>query len=164
MTSNLAEWFSSQLTTSAAAFAWAVAQVPPERQQREPPAGLGPWPAARHVFHLLFQERELALPTMGLWLGQAFDAGAAPDEDVAWDSQAAVSDLLDQFRQVRADQLALLAQLPDTAWTETRPTAWGAPTLPWVVTQTLQQTAEHTHHVLSLALYWEAAPTQPRVL
>jgi hypothetical protein len=159
---NLGEWFKSQLATSADAFAWAVAQVPADRQQREPPNGLGAWTAARHVFHLLFYEREIALPAMRLWLGQSYDAAAAPDEDIAWDSKAASADLLEQFRQVRAEELALLADMPETAWTEERPTAWGKPTLQWVVTKTLQQTAEHTHLVLSLALYWEAAPAQPR--
>ena len=46
-----------------------------------------------------------------------FDAAAAPDEDVAWDSQASTANLLEQFRQVRAEQLALLAELPTKGYT-----------------------------------------------
>jgi hypothetical protein len=154
---NRSEWFQNQLSTGGTGFAWAIGQVLADRQRREPPAGLGHWSAARHVFHMLFYEREMALPSMNLWQGRSFDAATAPDEDVAWDSQAPVSEMLAQFNQVRAEQVALAAAMPDAAWDETRATIWGPMTLQWVVTKTLQHTAEHTHQVLSLALFWEAA-------
>jgi len=163
MTSNLTDWFNHHLDTSGAAFVWAVEQVPAERRQREPAAELGEWSAARHLFHMLFYEREMVLPTMRLWLGEAFDPAGAPDEDVAWDSQATVADMLDQFRQGRVEQLELLRSLPEAAWSETNETAWGEVTLKWLVTKTFQHTAEHTHHVLTLALFWEVVPAQPRL-
>ncbi|MBM2847059.1 MAG: hypothetical protein HW418_1, partial [Anaerolineales bacterium] len=49
----------------------------------------------------------------------------------------------------------------DALWEETRRAVWGPVTLRWVVTKTYQHTAEHTHDVLSLALYWDAVA--PRV-
>jgi len=168
MNSDPSEWFRNQLTVSGGGFAWAVGEVPAERQQREPPQreplhAPDQWSAARHVFHMLFYEREMVLPTMRLWLDRPFDAAAAPDEDVAWDSLAPVAEMLDQFRQVRAEQVDLLAEFPASAWSETRETVWGEVTLHWVVTKTYQHTAEHIHHVLNLALFWEVSPTQPRL-
>ena len=163
MNSDPSEWFRNQLIHSGASFAWAGGEVPAERQQREPPHTPGQWSAARHVFHMMFYEREMALPTMRLWLDQPFDAATAPDEDVAWDSLASVVEMLDQFRQVRAEQVDLLAEFPASAWNETRETVWGEVTLHWVVTKTYQHTAEHTHHVLNLALFWEVSPAQPRL-
>lgn len=160
---NDSAWFQTQLEASSAGFAWAVAQIPAERQDREPPAPLGPWSAARHVFHLLFQEREVALPNWRLWLGGSLNPDAVtPEEDIAWDSRAAVAGLLAQWQQGRAVLLALLPQFPEAAWDETRPALWGAVTLRWVVTKTYQHTAKHIHEVLSLALYWDSAEAQTR--
>jgi len=68
----------------------------------------------------------------------------------------AVESLLAQFREIRAEQIALLLKFDDALWEETRRAVWGPVTLRWVVTKTYQHTAEHTHDVLSLALYWDA--------
>jgi hypothetical protein len=159
---DLSAWFQTQLQAGGQGFAWAVAQVPPERQMRTPPPGLGEWSAARHAFHLLFYERELALPSMRAWLGQPFDRAELPDEDVAWDARAAVPDLLAQFEQVRAAQLEVLRGLPAGVWEAPRMAVWGEVPLRWVMTKTFQHTAEHTHNVLSLALYWDVVGGQPR--
>jgi hypothetical protein len=156
-------WFQTQLEASSAGFAWAVAQVPAERQEREPPAALGPWSAARHIFHLLFYEREVALPNWNLWLGHSLNLEAVvPDEDIAWDSRAAATALLAQWQEGRAALLALLPQFADSAWSETRPAVWGEVTLRWVVSKTYQHTAQHIHEVLALALDWDLAGAQPR--
>ena len=156
-------WFQTQLEASSAGFAWTVAQVPADRQDREPPAPLGAWSAARHVFHMLFYEREVALPNWGLWLGRNLNLDAVvPDEDIAWDSQAPVAGLLAQWQQGRAALLALLPQFAEAAWDETRPAVWGAVTLRWVVSKTYQHTAQHLHEVLALALDWDAAEAQAR--
>jgi len=160
---NDSAWFQTQLAASSAGLAWAVAQVPADRQDREPPAPLGQWSAARHVFHLLFYEREVALPNWNLWLGQALNLEAVvPDEDIAWDSQAPMAALLAQWQAGRAALLALLPQFSDAAWDETRPSVWGDVTLRWVVTENYQHTAQHLHEVLSLALFWDTAEAQAR--
>jgi hypothetical protein len=159
---NDTTWFQTQLQAGAESFAWAVSQVPAERQLRAPPAPLGDWTLARHVFHLLFYEREVALPHMCLWLGQAMDRAGAPDEDVAWDARAPVGELLEQFQQGRAAQIALLGQVPESAWLQPRGTLWGDQTLHWVMTKTYQHTAEHLHEVLSLALFWDAVEARHR--
>jgi len=76
-------WFQTQLEASSAGFAWAVAQIPAGREDREPPAPLGVWSAARHVFHMLFYEREVALPNWGLWLGRSLNLEAVVPAGVA---------------------------------------------------------------------------------
>lgn len=156
-------WFLTHLQAGAESVAWAVSQVPAERQLRQPPGGLGDWTLARHVFHLLFYEREVALPAMRLWLDEPSPSrGVEPDEDVAWDPQAPVDGLLEEFQHGRAAQLALLPQLPETAWDEPRATRWGERTLHWVMTKTVQHTAEHLHDILSLALFWDAVEAHHR--
>jgi hypothetical protein len=155
-------WFQTQLRAGAEGFAWAVSQVPAERRLRAPPEGLGEWTLARHVFHLLFYEREVALPSMRLWLGETPKRAAGPDEDVAWDPRAPVDGLLAEFQHGRAAQIELLPQLPATAWGEPRATRWGDQTLHWVMTKTYQHTAEHLHDVLSLALFWDAVEAYHR--
>jgi hypothetical protein len=155
-------WFQTQLQAGAEGFAWAVSQVPAERQTRTPPAGLSEWTVARHVFHLMFYEREVALPSMRQWLGQALDEASVPDEDVAWDARALVAELLEQFQHGRAAQVALLGQMPAGAWDEPKATLWGQRSLHWVMTKTYQHTAEHVHNVLSLALFWDAVEAYQR--
>jgi hypothetical protein len=160
---NDSVWFQTQLEASSAGFAWAVAQVPAERQDREPPAPLGAWSAARHIFHMLFYEREVALPNWNVWLDHPLNRDAVgPDEDIAWDSRAEAAALLAQWQQGRAALLALLPQFAETAWDEARPTVWGDMTLRWVVSKTYQHTAQHIHEVLALALDWEAVEALPR--
>jgi hypothetical protein len=160
---DLSQWFHEQLQTSADGFAWAVEQVPTERRYALPPLPLGTWSAVRHAFHMFFYERTFALPSMRQWLG-----GPRPDvfglsEEAAWaDGPARGSDpdldgLLASFREVRAEQVVLLSEFDGSAWDEARSTLWGPVTLRWVVTKTCQHTAEHTHDVLSLVLYWDMA-------
>jgi hypothetical protein len=149
-------WFKTQLQSGAEGFAWAVSQVPAERHTRTPPTPLGEWSLARHVFHLMFYEREVALPSMRQWLGEELNQAAVPDEDVAWDARAPAAGLLEQFQHGRTAQIALLDQMPASAWGEPKATLWGPHTLHWVMTKTYQHTAEHLHDVLSIALFWDA--------
>jgi DinB superfamily len=119
---------------------------------------LGEWSVVRHVFHLLAYEEHIALPSMRLWLGEPFPSIDHLDEDTLWQENTLdLQGLLEKFRAVRAAQIELLTNLPDTAWQETRDALWGSVTLRWVVTKTFQHTAEHIHDVLSLALFWDNA-------
>ncbi|MBM2848116.1 MAG: hypothetical protein HW418_1058, partial [Anaerolineales bacterium] len=141
---NLSQWFQTQLHSSAEGFAWSVEQVPPERRYVPPPRPLGEWSAARHAFHLLYYEQTIALPSMRQWLGGPMSFLRGPDEDAAWGRGQAVESLLAQFREIRAEQIAILPQCDDALWEETRRAVWGPVTLRWVVTKTYQHTAEHT--------------------
>ena len=152
---DLTEWFRRQLEASGEGMIWAVQQVPEARRYRRPPPALGTWSAVRHLFHLVHYERHLALPNMRLWLGESLPLGLGPDEEAAWRRAPELTRLIDVFREVRAEQIACLDRLSPSAWEEVRWTVWGHQSLRWVVTKTYQHTAEHTHDVLQLALFWD---------
>ena len=158
---NLANWFYMQLTSSAEAFAWAIEQMPEERLWIAPPPDFGEWPSARHVFHLLSYERRLALPSIRIWHDETFERDETYEENVAWENAAwakeqNLSAMLADFRQVRSEQIALVATFDAPSWQRTLPTpAWGEVTLPWVLTKTLQHTFEHTHNILQMRLFWD---------
>lgn len=153
---DLSDWFDDQLKSSADGFVWAVEQVPIERRLLSPPAPLGEWSTARQVFHMFYYEQKVALPSMRQWLGEPFKlSGKEYNEDEAWGDGKDLETMLSDFRTVRAEQIVLLPQFDESTWNETRPTVWGDVTLKWVVTKTYQHTAEHTHNVLSTALFWD---------
>lgn len=157
---NLSEWFSYQLTSSGEGFIWAVEQVPVERRTAVPPGSLGEWPLIRHVFHMYRYEREVALPHMRHWLGEPLPSFDDPNEEGAWESEGSnksLEQLIADFQGVRAEQIALLPRFDDMLWNEVRPTLWKEKNIRWIVTKTYQHTAEHTHDVLRMALYWDYA-------
>lgn len=151
---DLSHWFDEQLRASLDGFVWAVKQVPPERRYLLPPGPLGTWPAARHAFHLMHYERTIALPSIGQWLGGDGPARMGPSEETAWGRGPALDEILAGLREVRESQLALLPEFDAQTWGQECMTVWGVQSLRWVVTKTFQHTAEHTHDVLSMALYW----------
>jgi hypothetical protein len=155
---DLSRWFDTQLATSADGFIWAVEQVPAERLYAPPPGpegGLGEWVTARHAFHLLYYERKAALPAMQYWLGKPGPSFDDYDEDGAWESAPDLRTILREFRNVRAEQTALLPRIDETLWHEARDTGWGNVTLRWIVSKTYQHTAEHINDVLRIALFWD---------
>jgi len=154
---NLSQWFHEQLQASANGFVWGTEQVPETRRYELPPKGLGEWTVARHVFHLWYYEQTIALPSMQQWLGAAIPALEDSDEDVAWSKkQDRVESLLEDFKAVREEQIALLPRFDDAAWNDTREAVWGPVTLLWVVSKTYQHTAEHTNDVMRIGLFWDA--------
>ncbi|MBE3143746.1 MAG: DinB family protein, partial [Planctomycetes bacterium] len=122
----------------------------------QPPAGLGEWTAARHIFHMLYYEQTIALPSMRQWLGDECPSTDGVDEDVAWaEGQENVESLLAEFRKVRVEQVALLPRLDDAVWNAVHETVWGPVTLLWVVSKTYQHTTEHINDVMRIALFWD---------
>src|SRR5690348_8974564 len=56
---------------------WALCSLPPDRWAEAPPAGLGGWPALRHVQHLALREMHHLVPTLRQALGDStFEAPA----------------------------------------------------------------------------------------
>ena len=131
---NLSEWFQTQLQASGDGFIWGVEQVPPERRGVQPPGPLGEWTAARHVFHMLYYEQTIALPSMRQWLGDPLPFVDGLDEEAAWDTRQSLESLIAQFRDIRAEQIALLPRFDEALWHETREAVWGPVTLRWVDT------------------------------
>jgi|SRR5579883_2154087 len=156
-----AKWFHMQLTSSAEACIWALEQLPEERRWTAPPRHPNEWPAARHIFHLLSYERRLALPSMRIWRGEPFEREETYQEDITWEDAEwakgqSLPAMLADFRQVRGEQIALLATYDEASWQRVLSTpAWGEVTLLWVLTKTLQHTFEHTHDMLRIGLFWD---------
>jgi hypothetical protein len=160
------KWFSEQLHTGGNAFIWSAKQVPEERRNIAPPMpdGLGEWTALRHVYHMWNYEHNIALPAMRLWLGgpphpqEHLDAWA--NEDADWGKHS-YDKTLEMFRQVRDEQITMLQQFSETAWSEARKIDfWGDVTLHWVVSKTFQHTMEHGCTLMQLALFWDVALAQ----
>jgi hypothetical protein len=153
---NLSQWFHDQLQASAVGFVWGAQQVPNARRNIRPPEALGEWTAARHIFHMVFYEQNIALPSMHQWLGKPLPVEGVA-EDVAWgEGSDNIESLLAEFKNVRDEQIQLLAKFDDLAWNSTRETIWGSVTLLWVVSKTFQHTAEHTGDILRIALFWDS--------
>ena len=155
---NLSQWFREQLNASGDGFVWAVAQLPPERLFISHPRFPEDWPAARHVFHMLNYEKKIALPFMRYWLGEPLPKdmkGSHTAEQHEWEIGHDIEALLAQFRATRAEQIILLEEYSEAMWEEVRETIWGPVPLRWVVTKTYQHTAEHTHDVLRMVLFWD---------
>ena len=159
--SNPADWFAFQLKASADGFMWAIQQIPVERRHKKPPAPdyLGLWPPARHAYHLYSYEYHLAMPEMQQWLDgdtrtpmqnlMIFD-----NEEALW-NQDNLEHVLEQFTQVRAAQIELLARFDVAQWRQPMSTIWGHVTLFWVVFKTYQHTLEHSTTVMQMALMWD---------
>lgn len=165
---NPAGWFREQLEQTGALFVWALEQVPMAWRETPPP-GRDEWTAARHAFHMLYYEREIALPSMRQWLGSAMPDPDELDESAAWEARHEWDVMIAEFRRGRAEQIALLDRFDTAAWDKSRgKTLWDrwAPedgvTLRWAVTKTLQHTAEHTHDVLRMLLMWDYAARKAR--
>ena len=154
---NFSQWFDEQLQVSANGFVWGTEQVPEARRYAPPPKGLGEWTVARHVFHLWFYEQTIALPSMQQWLGGTMPSGEDEDEDIAWsNAQDNVEILLEKFKAVRAEQIALLPNFDEATWNATREAVWGPVSLLWVVSKTYQHTAEHINDVMRIGLFWDS--------
>ena len=154
---NFSQWFDEQLQVSANGFVWGTEQVPEARRYAPPPKGLGEWTVARHVFHLWFYEQTIALPSMQQWLSGTIPFLDDVDEDIAWsNAQDNVEILLEKFKAVRAEQIALLPNFDETTWNATREAVWGPVSLLWVVSKTYQHTAEHINDVMRIGLFWDA--------
>jgi DinB superfamily len=158
---NYGQWFSDQLQASADGLVWAVEQVPQERRSSTPPSPLGSWTTTRHLFHMVYYEQSIALPSMQQWLGGKEPTGEDLDEDAAWEAQQnSLERLLEQFREIRSQQIKLLGSFRDADWKTPQQTGWGSQDLLWVVSKTYQHTNEHTSEILRLALFWDHAAEQ----
>jgi hypothetical protein len=158
---ELSQWFDYQLRSTLDGFVWAVRQVPQERLYTLPPASLGEWSAAQHVSHMLDYEERLALPSMAQWLGVPPVIPEDSERGIEQDPPS-LDGKLAQFEQVRQAEISLLSKFDHDAWGKVmRTTFWGDVSLFWLVCKTYQHTAEHTHNVLSLTLFWDTTIRRP---
>jgi hypothetical protein len=158
---ELSQWFEYQLRSTLDGFVWAVRQVPPERLNILPPASLGEWSAAQHVAHMIDYEERLALPSMAQWLGVP---PVIPEDSERGLEQLppSIEEKLARFERVRQAEISMLSKFDSADWdTVRRTTFWGDVSLFWLVCKTYQHTAEHTHNVLSLTLFWDSTIRHP---
>ena len=151
-------WFSAQLQSTLEGLVWSARQVPQERWLLAPPGVFGDWSAARHLFHMCFYEEGIALPSMRIWLGDP-RPDVFTDEDQAWEElpDTSLDYLCQRFDSVRQEQRKLLPQFEHGDWERVLVTGWEEVSLYWVVSKTFQHTAEHTHDMMRLALFWDVA-------
>lgn len=159
MQTDWSSWFTTQLQASADGFVWAFEQIDLELRESLPPAPdyLGTWPPARHVWHVTEYERVLVIPSMRQWLGGAKPNGQDwHDDDDTWMSleNRSFDVLVSEFRQVRQQQLNLLAEFSLKDWEARQSTLWGQKPLSMVVTKTFQHTYEHGDTLLRMGLWW----------
>ncbi|HEU0291963.1 MAG TPA: DinB family protein [Anaerolineales bacterium] len=158
---ELSQWFDYQLRSTLDGFVWAVRQVPQERLHTVPPPSLGEWSAAQHVSHILDYEERLALPSMAQWLGVPPMIPEDSEKGVEQTSPS-IEAKIARFERVRQAEINLLSKFDPDAWgTVKRTTFWGDVSLFWLVCKTYQHTAEHTHNVLSLTLFWDTTIKRP---
>jgi hypothetical protein len=155
MIPNSSDFFKRQIEANTEAVAWAVRQVGPERLYAAPPELLGEWAAARHLFHLLYYEREVAVPSLRLWFGASYPDFTDYNEAASWANAPREDEVLMGIERLRAEQLALVTEADGELWNEVRYTPWGQRTLYWVASKTLQHALEHTNNILRIALLWE---------
>ena len=155
MKSNSSEWFRRQIEANTELIGWAAQQLSSERFSASPPSLLGEWPAARHLFHLLYYEREVALPSLRQWFGAPYPTFEGYDENAAFSTAPPEDVVMRELQSVRAEQMALIAHADGEVWDEVRRTAWGDRSFYWVVSKTLQHGLEHANNILKIALLWE---------
>jgi hypothetical protein len=107
------------------------------------------------LFHLLYYEREVVLPSLSLWFGAPYPTFEGYDEAAAWANAPHTDVVLAELRSVRSAELALVRDSDSTLWGKVRHTPWGQRTFYWVVSKTLQHALEHTNNLLKIALLWE---------
>ena len=155
---NYSSWFHPQLQTSADSLQWSTLQIPITRRDLTPPAVFGEWNVTRHMFHIVYYEREGVLPHMRHWKDGKLDLTQtfkSYDENTVWPNENhELADLLQEFQQLRAQQIALLPTFTDTDWLKIRPSGWEERNMHWIVAKTFQHTADHMNTILQMALFW----------
>ena len=168
------------LAAGAREVAWALCSIPPERWSALPPrsdGGLGTWPPARHVRHLVLYESRLIRPLVDAVLDSQsefeFKAKQLPSRseldqaDAAWDpslSPEAVAGLVDALGEGRFSLLQRLEAAPDEVWQRPLPAGVAPGEVPayldWLLARARQHELEHLSALWKLALYWDrSSPT-----
>ena len=129
--------------------------IPAERREAKPPSKLGKWTAAIGSFHILYYEREVALPSVRLWADSAYPSFEGYDEPAEWGEGHGCESILSEIRSVRQQIVALWGRSTRRTGRKSKRTPWGNKTLYWVASKTYQHGIEHLSNVLRTAMLWE---------
>lgn len=126
------------------------------RHYCRPPKGLGDWSVARHVFHMLDYERQIAVPVMQQWLG-APPAVVGWEEEASWQANCRFRPSRSSWKNSGPCASSRLLCSPDWGAHLARAANDGLGTGPVVLggSKTYQHTNEHTSDVLCMALNWD---------
>ena len=148
-------WYLEQLRSLGQLFNWSIEQVPAERLVLSPPPPVGEWSTMRHVFHMVYNESNIVIPRLNQWQGGPIPPGGPYEEDAAWAKVKDPSTLLEEFNAIRAKQIDQIKEMDANLLSEVRETTMGPATLKWVLTKSIQHTAEHINDILRMALFWD---------
>ncbi len=148
-------WFRKQLQASGDSLVWAIAQVPASRRSIAPPEPLGEWTALRHMFHMYYNEKHIVLPRIRRWLEESETPPGPYHEEAAWQDHEDPEDLPERFKSVREAHIALIDQFKPAAWDQIKEIHLGMVSLRWVMTKSVQHTADHLNTILRMALFWD---------
>jgi hypothetical protein len=108
---------------------------------------------------MLYYEREGVLPHMQHWTDGSLDLTHTfhhYDEDgTLQNGDHPIDTMLQEFRQIRTEQIVLLPNFTEQLWHEVQPSGWGNRNMNWIVSKTFQHTTDHTNTILQMALFWE---------
>jgi hypothetical protein len=143
---------------------WALCSLPRERWAEAPPAGLGGWPALRHIQHLALREMHQVVPTLRQALGESAAEATAwstlelHQADAAWDAASAHESAEATIRglgQTRFELLQRLESAPDDAWHQSDVD------LNWLLLSARQHELQHAAAIWKLALNWDRVERTP---
>ena len=149
------EWFRYQLEASGEALVWALEQIPDHRRLKTPPGSLGEWPAMRHLFHMYYNESQVVLPRIKRWLNESDFRPADLNEEAAWQALEDPASVTQHFREARREHVSLVDAVEPIKWEETRQIPLGTVNLSWVMTKSIQHSADHINGLLRIGLLWD---------
>ncbi len=165
-------FLAKQLDQTAQIIEWAVTFFSDERLSEVPPHSthpnapewgktfFGEWSALRVLFHLLYYEETIALPSIKHWIGEPVpDYPKSSEEEEAWKKCNDKSELLDRFHKIRKSQLEIINRIDPMDWEKNKLVyhGHGKVSAYWFVAKTIQHTLAHGDKLLRKALYWDDA-------
>ncbi len=163
-------FLAKQLDQTGQIIEWAISLFSEERLSEEPshrthpnaPEGIesffGKWSALRVLFHLLYYEETIVLPSLKHWVGEPVPIyPKSSEEEQEWKKCDNKTKLLDRFREVRKRQLEIINRIDPIDWDNDKLVyhGHGKVSAYWFVSKTIQHTFAHGDKLLRKALYWD---------
>ncbi len=167
---NSKSFLAEQLNHTRRIIEWTLTLFPEERLWEEPnhelqdnaPEGIdsffGKWSALRVLFHLLYYEETIALPSLKYWIGGPLPSyPKSSEEEEMWMLCTSKTELIDRFRKIREKQLDTIKSINPDEWDSEKLEYYGHGHVSayWFVAKTIQHTFSHGDKLLRKALYWD---------
>ncbi|UCE14308.1 MAG: DinB family protein [Candidatus Heimdallarchaeota archaeon] len=162
------DFLAKQLEETAQIIEWALnlfpkerlTEIPPQETHPNAPEWFGKWSALRLLFHLVYYEETIALPSLKHWIGEP--KPSYPEislEEKEWEKGMDLTGLLLRFQTVRKEQVRVIDEIDEAQWSEEKLRYYGhgMVSAAWFVAKTIQHTFSHGDRLLRKALYWDDA-------